>query len=35
MQPAPLPGQHNFEIYGDVLGMSDEDIGKLMNNGVI
>lgn len=33
--PAPTPGQHNQEIYGDVLGLSHDQIEQLAADGVI
>jgi len=33
--PAPRLGQHTNEILGDVLGLSDTDIGKLHDQGVV
>jgi crotonobetainyl-CoA:carnitine CoA-transferase CaiB-like acyl-CoA transferase len=33
--PAPLLGEHNQLVYGQILGMSDEQIQKLVNDGVI
>ncbi len=32
---APLLGQHNFEVLGELLGISDEDIGALVASGAI
>ena len=32
---APLLGQHNQEVYGDLLGKSDAEIAQLKNEGVI
>jgi len=34
-RPAPALGQHNPEIYGDLLGMSPSDIERLERSGVI
>jgi formyl-CoA transferase len=34
-QPVPVSGQHNGEIYGDLLGMSDDELEALMIDGVI
>lgn len=33
--PAPLPRQHNSEIYSELLDLSEEDIAKLEKGGVI
>jgi len=33
--PAPSIGQHNREIYGDLLGFSEADIEKMKTEGVI
>ena len=33
--PAPLMGQHNREVYGGILGLSDEEIQALQRNKVI
>ena len=32
---APVLGQHNAEIYGDLLGLSDDEINSHIENGVI
>ncbi len=34
-EKAPEVGEHNFEIYSDMLGLSKEDIQNLKDNGVI
>ncbi|NPA45488.1 MAG: CoA transferase [Chlorobi bacterium] len=34
-EKAPDVGEHNFEVYSDMLGLSKEDIQKLKDNGVI
>jgi crotonobetainyl-CoA:carnitine CoA-transferase CaiB-like acyl-CoA transferase len=34
-QPPPAPGQHNREVYGDLLGYSDRQIAELSTLGVI
>ena len=33
--PAPLPRQHNTEVYGDLLGLADAEIEKLAKSRVI
>lgn len=33
--PAPLLGEHNQEVYGDRLGYSREDLGRLREQGII
>ena len=35
MKPAPLLGEHNAEVYKEVLGMNDNDILELEKDGVI
>ncbi|MBI2761123.1 MAG: CoA transferase [Chloroflexi bacterium] len=32
---APLPGQHNAEVYGDLLGLSGQDIKTLTERGIL
>lgn len=34
-QPAPQLGEHNQEIFGDLLGMSAAEIADLKNSGII
>jgi formyl-CoA transferase len=34
-QPAPFLGQHNAEVYSELLGYDPETIGKLQQEGVI
>ena len=31
-RPAPLLGQHNYEVYGDILGYAESEIDKLAGN---
>ena len=33
--PAPLLGQHNQAVYGEKLGLSNEDIQALRQQGVV
>ena len=33
--PSPLLGEHNVEVYTDVLGLSEEEIEALRKKGVI
>jgi benzylsuccinate CoA-transferase BbsF subunit len=33
--PAPLLGEHNRQVFGEILGMSDDDIVELERTGVI
>ena len=35
MTPAPLPGQHDDEVYGGLLGMAADEIAALRSTGVI
>jgi len=34
-QRAPTLGEHTEEVLADVLGLSDAEIGRLLNNGVV
>jgi crotonobetainyl-CoA:carnitine CoA-transferase CaiB-like acyl-CoA transferase len=34
-EPAPYPGENNEEIYGGLLGMSDEEMMRLKEEGII
>ncbi|MGB2854002.1 MAG: CoA transferase [Dehalococcoidia bacterium] len=33
--PAPFLGEHNYEVYSNLLGYSEEEIGKLADDGII
>ncbi len=33
--PAPLLGEHNRQVFGEILGMSDDEITELEQSGVI
>ncbi len=35
LRPSPLLGEHNRKVYGNILGMSDEEIKELTQQGVI
>lgn len=35
VKPAPILGQHTDEILADTLGLSDSEIGKLHDTGVV
>lgn len=35
VRPSPLLGQHNLEILGDLLGLSNVDLANLKENGII
>lgn len=35
LRPSPLLGEHNRKVYGEILGMSDSEIGKLIAAGAI
>jgi crotonobetainyl-CoA:carnitine CoA-transferase CaiB-like acyl-CoA transferase len=34
-QPAPLLGQHNNQVFGEILGLSESEVGALIEAGVI
>ena len=34
-RPAPLLGQHDGEVYGDLLGYADDEVMRLRDAGVI
>jgi crotonobetainyl-CoA:carnitine CoA-transferase CaiB-like acyl-CoA transferase len=33
--PAPFLGEHNVEIYGDMLGYSEKEMARLANDNII
>ena len=35
VEPAPLLGQHNEDVLGDWLGLSDDEIAKLKVEGAV
>jgi crotonobetainyl-CoA:carnitine CoA-transferase CaiB-like acyl-CoA transferase len=34
-RPAPSAGEHNAEIYGELLGLSREELGRLEQGGIV
>ncbi len=34
-RPAPEVGEHNAEVYGELLGLSDADLERLKAEGVV
>jgi formyl-CoA transferase len=35
VKPSPLLGQHNEEVYGDLLGLTSDSLNELKKEGVI
>lgn len=35
LRPSPLLGEHNRKVYGEILGMRDEEIDELIKQGVV